>query len=70
MNIDDSDGDNEALGGYVVNMDQGENGKKKKYKRLYDSKYKIPTAKKLAEGGDPGFTIKLQSAQQEARAEA
>ena len=32
---------------FEVNMDQGDN-KKERYKRIYDSKYKIPLAKKLS----------------------
>ncbi len=47
MNIDDSDSDSEALDDYQVNMDEGEDQNKRKYKRMYDSKYKIPSANKL-----------------------
>jgi hypothetical protein len=45
MDIDGSDDDSDDLEEYEVNMDSGDN-KKKKYKRMYDSKYKIPTIKK------------------------
>lgn len=50
LNIDDHDSDDENaidLDKYEVNMDLGETGHKKRYKRLYDSKYKIPLAKKF-----------------------
>jgi hypothetical protein len=46
INIDESDGSEDDLDQYEVNMDQGANGKKKQYKRIYDSKYKFPTEKK------------------------
>jgi hypothetical protein len=48
INIDDhlSDEDDSALDRYEVNMDQGQFSKKR-YKRVYDSKYKFPSASKL-----------------------
>jgi hypothetical protein len=47
MDIDGSDDDSDEFEDIEVNMDTGDN-KKKKYKRMYDSKYKIPTVKKNA----------------------
>ena len=43
INIDESESD-EDLDQYEVNMEQS--GRKKKYKRIYDSKYKFPIDKK------------------------
>jgi hypothetical protein len=45
MDIDGSEDDSDEFDELEVNMDTGEN-KKKKYKRMYDSKYKIPAIKK------------------------
>lgn len=47
INIDEHDSDDSDFDfeKYDVNMDLGEQ-KKKKYKRIYDSKYKIPSGKK------------------------
>ncbi len=46
LNIDESDdSDEEDLEQYQVNTEQS--GRKKKYKRIYDSKYKFPVEKKL-----------------------
>ena len=48
LNIDESDGSEDELDQYEVNMDVGSSGKKKKYKRIYDSKYKFKDEKKHA----------------------
>ena len=48
MDIDGSDNDSDEFDDLEVNMDTGEN-KKKRYKRIYDSKYKIPALKKSVE---------------------
>ncbi len=47
INIDDHDSDDDDIDfeKYEVNLNTGDN--KKKYKRVYDSKYKIPMSKKL-----------------------
>lgn len=48
INIDENDSDEDSIDfdKYEVNMDMGDN-QKRKYKRIYDSKYKIPIGKKI-----------------------
>ncbi len=48
LNIDESDGSDEDLDQYEVNMEHS--GRKKQYKRIYDSKYKFPIEKKHEAG--------------------
>lgn len=48
MDIDGSDDDSDEFDELEVNMDTGEH-KKKKYKRMYDSKYKFPVMKKTVQ---------------------
>jgi hypothetical protein len=50
-------------------METGDN-KKKKYKRMYDSKYKIPTVKKSAAEFSRSVTVKNAAASQQAAKEA
>ena len=50
-------------------METGDN-KKKKYKRMYDSKYKIPSVKKSAAEFSRSVTVRNAAASQQAAKEA
>jgi hypothetical protein len=62
MDIDGSDDDSDEFEDYEVNMDTGDN-KKKKYKRMYDSKYKIPAAKRSMAEFSKSVTIRTAALQ-------
>ncbi len=61
LDIDGSEDDSDDLEDYEVNMETGDN-KKKKFKRMYDSKYKIPTVKKAAAEFSRSVTIRSAAA--------